>query len=294
MAATSIDGKEADFNGGQYVQVRGTSLFCRDRGAGSDVTILHGGPGAHHDYLLPYYSQLGDEFHLHFYDQRGGGRSRVARPGAVSWRDHVADLEALRGIWGLDRPRLLGYSWGGTLALLYASVHSQKTGALVLVAPAAPWGDYQRRFRAELTRRSESQDVQAMRAELEASGLQQRDFAAYNQRRFDLSVAGYFHDPRRASDSAPFVVQLQAQQATWNSLAGYGTELRDKLKKLRMPTLILHGRHDPIPLEWAEELAALLPEARLVVLEKSGHVPHVEEPEEMFAEIRRFLRAHSS
>jgi proline iminopeptidase len=270
--------------------VRGASLFCRDLGAGADVIILHGGPGAQHDYLLPYYSRLRDEFHLYFYDQRGGGRSRVERPGTVSWRDHVADLEALRGVWGVVRPTLLGYSWGGTLALLHASEHPGNVGALVLVAPAAPWGDYQQRFRNELARRSGSAAVQGMRAELEASGLKHRHPAAYNQRRFDLSVAGYFLDPRCATDSAPFVVQLQAQQATWNSLAGYGTELRDKLTKLRIPTLILHGRHDPMPLEWAEELAALLPESRLVVLEKSGHVPHVEEPEETFEEIRRFLR----
>ncbi|NIR44596.1 MAG: hypothetical protein GWN99_09900, partial [Gemmatimonadetes bacterium] len=52
-------------------------LFVRELGSGPPVVVLHGGPGAHHDYLLPHFGRLADEFRLYFYDQRGGGRSRV-------------------------------------------------------------------------------------------------------------------------------------------------------------------------------------------------------------------------
>lgn len=252
--------------------------------------MLHGGPGAHHDYLLPYFGGLRDEFHLYFYDQRGGGRSPVARPHAISWRDHVSDLESLRRIWGLNRLTLLGYSWGGLLALLYASQHPDRAGALLLESAAAGWGDYPQRFKAELERRSRSAVVERLRAELEASGLRASDPAAYRQRRFDLSVAGYFRDPRHALESTPLVVQAQAREATWASLRGHGPELRRRLGTLAAATLIIHGRHDPIPVAWAMELAEVMPAARLVVLEKSGHVPHVEEPERTLAEIRAFLR----
>jgi len=264
-------------------------LFVVEVGEGRPVVVLHGGPGAHHDYLLPAFSQLANEYRLYFYDQRGGGRSRVQRPLEITWRDHVADLELLRSTWERERLALIGYSWGGLLALLYASEHPQRAEMLILLAPAAGWGDYQRRFREELERRSRSGAVARLRAELEASGLRERDAAAYRQRLFDLSVAGYYRDPRAAPDSAPFVVQSQARQATWLSLAGHGPQLRRKLRSLQVPTLILQGRHDPMPLEWAEELAQLLPTASLVVLEDSGHVPYVEEAERTFVEIRRFL-----
>jgi proline iminopeptidase len=264
----------------------------REVGRGAPLVVLHGGPGAHHDYLLPQFDALAEEFHLYYYDQRGGGRSPVTRPAAITWRDHVADLGALSRVWGLGRFALLGYSWGGLLALLYASERPDDVSALVLVAPAPAWGDYQHRFKEEFDRRSALPEVVRMREELEAAGLRERDPAAYRRRRFELSVAGYFRDPSAARGLTPFMVQVQSQQATWASLAGHGPALRRKLAALRVPTLILHGRHDPIPLEWAEELAGLLPDARLAALEESGHVPHVEQPDATFAEIRRFVRKH--
>ena len=271
----------------------GSGLFVRETGSGPLVTVLHGGPGAQHDYLFPAFSRLADEFHLRFYDQRGGGRSQVSEPHRIGWRDHVADLDALRRDWGIDRLLLLGYSWGGLLALLYSAEYPGNVRALVLVAPAAGWGDYHRRFKKELDRRGRSAAILGMRAELEASGLRRSDPKLYQQRRFDLNVAGYYMVPEDAYGSEKFAVQLQAQQATWASLKCHGPELKSKLQRLQVPTLILHGRHDPIPLEWPEELAIVLPEARLVVLEHSAHVPYVEEPEETFREIRRFLWEHA-
>jgi proline iminopeptidase len=265
-------------------------LYVSELGDGPPVIVLHGGPGASHDYLRPSFSQLADEFHLHFYDQRGGGRSSVERPRQIGWRDHVADLESLRREWGFQRLTLLGYSWGALLALLYASQYPERVRALPLVAPATGWGDHHRRFQEEFQRRSHSAEVKRMRAELEATGLEERDSAAYWQRRFILSIAGYFRDPREARDVTPFVVQEQARQATWASLKGNGPELRRRLATLQVPTLILHGRYDPIPMEWAEELADVMPKARLLVLEESGHLPYVEQPGRRFAELRAFRR----
>ncbi|UCC71694.1 MAG: alpha/beta hydrolase [Gemmatimonadota bacterium] len=274
---------------GYTVECGDCPLFVCEVGSGRPVVVLHGGPGASHDYLYPSFSRLADEFHLYFYDQRGGGRSSVPRPTEIGWRHHVADLESLRHAWGFERLTLAAYSWGALLALLYAAEYPERVRALALVAPATGWGDYHRRFREEFERRSRSALVMRMRAELDSSGLEEQDTAAYWQRRFILSVAGYFRDPREARDVTPFVVQEQARQATWASLKGQGPELRRRLETVDVPTLILHGRYDPIPMEWAEELAALLPAARLVVLEQSGHLPYLEQAGRTFAEIRGFL-----
>src|SRR5512135_2039724 len=102
-------------------EVRGVSLFELRVGEGPPVVVLHGGPGADHGYLRSGFDALAHDRELVYYDQRGGGRSPVPRDVPVGWRDQVADLEALREIWALDRLTLVGYSWGGLLALLYAT-----------------------------------------------------------------------------------------------------------------------------------------------------------------------------
>src|SRR3989449_9636922 len=96
------------------------------------VVVLHGGPGAHHDSPLPQYDRLDRGRALYYYDQRGGGRSPVPRDLAVGWREQVADLEALREHWALDHVTLLGYSWGGLLAVLYALEHPDAIERLAL------------------------------------------------------------------------------------------------------------------------------------------------------------------
>ena len=116
--------------------LNGVRLYTRCVGDGPAIVVLHGGPGAHHDYLLPQYDRLAHGRTLCYYDQRGGGKSPVSRDVAVGWREHVADLDALRARWGVERLTLLGYSWGGLLAVLYALEHSDRIARLALVAPA--------------------------------------------------------------------------------------------------------------------------------------------------------------
>jgi proline iminopeptidase len=90
--------------------VRGVTLFERRVGLGPPVVVLHGGPGAHHDYLLPGFDRIATGRTLVYYDQRGGGRSPVPRDVPVGWREQVEDLEVLRTLWGLERLTLAGYS----------------------------------------------------------------------------------------------------------------------------------------------------------------------------------------
>jgi pimeloyl-ACP methyl ester carboxylesterase len=259
------------------------------------LLVLHGGPGAHHDYLLPQLLRLAERHDARFYDQRGGGRSRTDARDPVTWRTHVADLAAVaRELVVADgRPlHLVGYSWGGLLALLYAieaagDATLPPPASLTLVDPAPITRAHRATFEAAMAERGRAPAVQALRAELAASGLRERDPAAYQQRTFELAVAGYFHDPARARDLTPFRVTGRVQQEVWASLGDY--DLRPALAAVRVPTLAVHGRQDPIPLASSEALVAALPDARLVVLEQCGHVPYVEAPEALFAAVLPWL-----
>ena len=125
------------------------------------------------------------------------------------------------------------------------------------------------------------------RAALSRSGLRERDPDAFWRRAFELSVAGYFKEPARASNLTPFRVAARAQQAVWQSLEGM--DLRARLHEIAAETLVLHGRHDPIPLAASEELVAALPRARLVVFEDSGHALYTEETDRFARVLDDFL-----
>ncbi len=258
------------------------------------LLVLHGGPGAHHDYLLPQMLELAERYELIFYDQRGGGRSKTDDRSPITWETHVADLALIvRELVG-EPLSLVGYSWGGLLALLYtveAFERREEVGPtparLVLIDPAPATRPYRAQFEANFSERQAGASVQRLREELAQSGLRERDPDAYRQRAFELSVAGYFADPSRAHDLTPFRVIGRVQQQVWESLGDF--DLLQRVEQVEIPVLIVHGRHDPIPLEASEALAGALPEARLVILEHSGHVPYVEEPETLFSEIERFL-----
>src|SRR5881296_3835870 len=243
------------------VELDGVRLFTRRAGDGPPVVVLHGGPGAHHDYLLPQYDLLARGRTLLYYDQRGGGRSPVPRDTPVGWPEQVADLEALRGHWRLDTLTLLGYSWGGLLALLYALEHPDRVARLALVSSApvtAAWRDeFERRFAARMA----APWIVRARAELTASGLARTDADRYRRIAFALSVAGYFRDPSQAKEMTPFRVTERTRQAVWDSLGAY--DLRDGIRKTfpnstAPRSLVLHGIYDPMPLESARETAALL------------------------------------
>jgi len=272
------------------VDLGGVRLHTRRVGTDPPVVVLHGGPGADYAYLLPQYDRLAHGRALRFYDQRGGGQSPVPRDVPVGWQEHVADLEALRKHWAIDRVTLLGYSWGGLLAVLYALEHPDRVGRLALVAPApltARWRDeFERRLSARL---ADPRIVQA-RAELSASGLAQRDPEKYRRLAFALSVAGYFKDPSRAKELTPFRVTARTQQAVWQSLGTY--DLRDRLRstfpKGRAPrAVVVHGVYDPLPIESARETAALLDTG--VIELATGHAPHVEATEDFVRALNGFL-----
>jgi proline iminopeptidase len=266
--------------------VRGIEIFERRIGSGPPVVVLHGGPGAHHDYLLPGFDALARGRELIYYDQRGGGQSPVPRDVPVGWREQVADLEELRSQWGLDRLTLLGYSWGGLLALLYAAEQPDRVDRLALVSPAPAWREARNEFERRFQERNLAPPLQQQRAELRASGLRERDPAAYAQRVFELSVAPYFFDPARARDLTPFRVTGRTQQEVWGSLGEY--DLRPELTRLRLPAIILQGDSDVIPVDTSSTVAQLLG-AEFHLLPRCGHVPYIEAYQEFVALLDGFL-----
>ena len=235
--------------------------------------------------------RLGRKYDLTFYDQRGGGKSKSDAQTPVTWQTHVEDLGRIAAELRLEPLSIVGYSWGGLLSLLYTieqrkNPHLIPPARLALINPAPLTREYRQQFEAEFARRQASPEIQRLRDELSSSGLRERDPDAYRQRAFELSVAGYFSDPRRSTDLTPFRVIGRIQQSVWQSLGDFNL-IRD-LDGIRIPSIIIHGRDDPIPLASSSEAARALG-TTLVVLDECGHVPYVEQPDRLFAALELFL-----
>jgi len=280
---------------------RGTTrplYWCRYGQAGAPpMMVLHGGPGAHHDYLLPQLlslASLGDGFDLVFYDQRGGGRSKTDDPTPITVATHIHDFEAVCDELGVTGAPLVGYSWGALLALHVVGAARDRSAAvalppwMMLISPAPYMPADRATFEAELQRRQLSPEVAGLRAQLQASGLRERDLDAYRQRAFELSVAGYFAHPERSANLTPFRVTGRVQQSTWASVDGEA--VRASLPLLGIPSLVVHGDRDPIPLQSAQATADGLG-ASFVVLSDCGHVPYVEQPDALQQALEEFVRA---
>jgi proline iminopeptidase len=273
-------------------------LFCRDVGEGLPIVVVHGGPDFDHCYFLPELDRLADSFRLVYYDQRGRGRSAEGvRPEDVTLRSEVEDLDRVRSHFGLASVAVLGHSWGGVVAMEYAIRHPERVAQLLLLDTGPASADDWRGFREELARRRPA-DVDAMRAIASTDAYACGDLeaeAAYYRIHFRITV-------RRPDHLEMLVARLRSNFTEQGVVLARSIEQRlyeetsesadwdlyPALRRLDVPTLVLHGEDDFVPVEFAARIAEAVPGARLSVLPGCGHFTYLEAPELVFEEVSRF------
>ena len=157
-ARSQSEGHQPHGRSGYVAGAAGVRLFYWLDGDGPDtVVVLHGGPGFNLEGLRPDLGQLAQKHTLLYFDQRGSGRSEMPDTLRLTAALMVEDLEALRRAFHLDRLTLLGHSWGGGLAVLYAARYPDEVRQLILVGPMAPRKHpYTDQFLANMTARQDS------------------------------------------------------------------------------------------------------------------------------------------
>ena len=274
-------------------------LFYRVVGHGRDTIIaIHGGPGVDLESIYGDFTSLADKHVVIFYDQRGAGRSTLPRDTTVlTAAAQIADLDAVRRHFKIDRAILIAHSYGPLLAATYALAHPDHMRAMVLLGAVPPRrGDFWERFgktmasRTDSTQRAKSAD--ANRRLIAGKDIRQActDFwaIALRPRLADPDrTFSQLHSDLCASDPAGIRYGL----TTTNRLvmASYGEwDLRSSLKSLHVPTLIVHGEEDAIPIDLVAEWAAI-PGSRLVRVPHAAHMLYAERPDVVWPEVERFL-----
>ena len=285
-----------------HVRVNGVRLFFDVEGARlvpdgpamrekPTLLLLHGGPGFDHSIYRPAYSALADVAQVIFLDHRGNGRSEDGPSEAWNLAQWGDDVRAFCDVLGIVNPIVLGASFGGMVALAYATRHPAHPSKLVLISTEAAGGTHRDR-RVELFERFGGPEVGALarRRFLEVRGhIDQASLDAWRRLAFPL----YTRTPRDPDMARRAVSRSEVQH--WFTKPGgesHTFNMFPDLCRIQCPTLVLGGEDDPmLPIECQADIAAALP-AHLVRFERfadCGHAVVPDAPERAMAVIRDFI-----
>ena len=293
-----------------YVDAHGVLIYYVAFGDGSPLVVVHGGPGANHDYFLPWLLPLARAHRLIFIDERGSGRSqRLQDASLYTVEAMVEDVEDLRVALNLGKISLLGHSYGGVLAQAYALKYQQNLTRLILDSTFPST-----RQMNEVLAREKAQMPPAKLArlnQLEQAGLFGKG-EAWEHGRYPAEYAtlawgpGYFpflygarpdstYDP---ATGAP--TNWELYRAMWGSHGEFvidgnlkSVEYVDRLPSIHVPTLILAGDHDECDPSLSREMHEKIAGSQLVILPNSGHMNFVDQPDLWQQAVEGFLSGKS-
>jgi pimeloyl-ACP methyl ester carboxylesterase len=289
-----------------HVRVNGVRLFFDVEGAKlvpdgpvmrekPTLLLLHGGPGSDHSIYKPAYSPLADIAQIIYLDHRGNGRSEDGPPETWNLAQWGDDVRAFCDVLGIANPIVFGASFGGMVALAYATRHPAHPSKLVIVSTAAAGGTHRER-RVALFERFGGPEVGALarRRFLEVGGHpDQASLDAWQRLAFPL----YTRIPRDP-DMARRAVNRSAVLQWFVKPGGesHTFNMFPDLDRNQCPTLVLGGEDDPIhPIESQADIAAALP-AHLVQFERFANCRHAvvtDAPERTITVIRDFITRRS-
>ncbi len=259
------------------------------------LLLLHGGPGAGHDYLEPL-SALADSRPVIFYDQLGCGRSDCPdNPDLWRIERFVGEIDEVRDQLGLANVHLLGQSFGGWLAIEYMLSQPSGVERLILASTSSSipqFAQETRRLRKELPSSVQATlDRHEGRGEFDHPDYEHAVEAFYQRYvcRLEVwpdcvlrTVANLEHNPVYETMNGPNEFTTIGNLKDWDRT--------DRLDEIRVPTLITVGRYDEVTPACAETLNRGIPGSQMVIFEESAHLAHVEEAKRYVAVVDAFLK----
>ena len=287
---------------GKFYKVNGANMWVETEGKGDPLFLISGGPGGAHVGMHKF-APLSDSCTLVYIDNFGRGKSDQAKVVTEYSIDRdVEDIEALRKAMGYEKINLLGHSYGGVVAQLYALKYGEHVKHLILANTFYSGGMWQENDD------NSNREIKENYPEVWERLMKVRDAGARSNDPEHIKIYGevpygflYAYNPENFLKGMDPKYPNPFNSALYYQLVGddgdfivgndiYKFDVRKQLKDLIMPVLVIAGRYDRVSVPcFAVRYKEYCPQARFVMFEKSGHNPQVEEPEKEFRIIREFL-----
>jgi len=289
-----------------FVDAKGVLIYYTTIGRGAPLVVVHGGPGATHDYFLPHLLPLARQNRLVFIDERGSGRSEKLDDVKQYTVEAMADdVEEVRRALNLGKISLLGHSYGGVVAQAYAFKYQANLSHLLLCSTfhsTRSLNDVFVKMKAAMP-----PELRVRIDAMEKVGLYGHG-SDYEKNRYtdDYMKAawgeGYFpylyqrHPDPNYNPTDTSSTSWDLYREMWGSHGEFvidgnlvSVEYADRLPSIRVPTLITAGDHDESDPSIARTMNSLIPGSRLVIYPQSGHMTFVDQPVLFIQSVEEFL-----
>ncbi len=271
-----------------YVEIYGR------QSAKTPLLILHGGPGAAHNYLLSLALLANNDRQVIFYDQLGCGLSDMPDDDSL-WEVErfVNELIEVRKQLQLSDVHLLGHSWGGMLAITYLQTNPSGIKSLILASSMISLPLYQTEV-TKLKKRLPTDVYKTMVLNEEAgttdSSEYKKAYGVYSSRHVfrGTHYPAEFKTPKGRNGDAvykkmwgPSEAYVNGTLKTWNAIS--------KLREISVPTLVISGEFDELTPKQAKITAEQIRGSRSEIIKDASHCAHIEKQEEYLGAVNEFL-----
>jgi proline iminopeptidase len=291
-----------------FVDARGVMIYYKMLGRGAPLMIVHGGPGASHDYFLPYLLPLARRNKLIFVDERGSGRSqKLEDPSGYTIENMVEDVETVRQALGLAKISLLGHSYGGALAQAYALKYQANLTHLIL---GSTWSSTKAINEVFVRmKQNMSPELRERIDSLEEAGLfgHGKDYEKNRYTNNYMIAAwgeGYFpylyqqHPDPNYDPVDNGKISWELYREMWGEHGEFiidgnlkSVEYTDRLSTIKVPTLILVGDHDECDPSLSQAMHEKIAGSKMVIFPKAGHMTFVDDTGMFIKTVDEFLHA---
>jgi proline iminopeptidase len=276
-----------------YVQTEDEAswLYIKEVGKGEPVIVLHGGPGAGHQYMLPIANGLEESNRFIFYDQRGAGYSYCTKD-SITMQKSIADIELIRRNLGVEKVNILSHSFGTILAMNYLKAYPESVKNIILLGAMDPKNGDTDFFSAEELKLFEKKNEEVtqfesrpeVQTEISKAGLDKAELTAKEKDKLRAirGSAGDIYNIDRWHQRLAFMVNRDCASAIMQS-TDFHYDWAKVLIAHKYPITVINGEYDyPVALKgnpiWKRVIATETKNVKLIEVLKAGHLSWIDEP----------------